>query len=82
MTMPSYDGTSNSTPAAPPPEPAADDGSGLVEIFLTVSVRCSDGAHHGVHRVPRAEAASLLARRIAVAGTEPPPSWSLEVPPS
>ena len=77
MTVPSYEAASNAiVPAAPPP-PADDDG-GLVEIFVTVAVRCSDGSHHGAHKVPRAEAARLIGMRYAVTGTQPPRGFNLE----
>jgi hypothetical protein len=56
----------------------AEDGE-LTEIFMTVAVRASDGAHHGVHRVPRAEASRLIAQKYAVGGDRPPRGWSLPV---
>jgi hypothetical protein len=81
MTQPSYGATSNSSPAAPPPEPAEDGGSGLVTVFITAgAVRTSAGPGPGVKRLPAAEAQRLLGQRLAVAGDRPPPSWNLEVP--
>jgi hypothetical protein len=79
MTQPSYEGASNASvsPAPPAQLPPGDDGD-LVEIFLTASVRTSDGSGHGVHRVPRAEASRLIAARVAVGGTQPPRGWNLE----
>ena len=80
MTPPSYEAASNAiVPAAPPGQlPPGDDDGDLVEIFLTVAVRCSDGSHHGAHKVPRAEAARLIGMRYAVTGTQPPRGFNLE----
>jgi hypothetical protein len=77
MTRPSYEATSNAVTPVPPAVDA--DGTDLVEVFLTVAVRCSDGAHHGVHRVPRAEASRLIAARLAVGGSNAPRWWNLPV---
>jgi hypothetical protein len=44
----------------------------LVPVFLTVGVRTSGGAGPGVVRVPRDEAARIVAGRHGVAGEEPP----------
>jgi hypothetical protein len=70
--------TSNAPEPVPPGLPPGDD-SDLVEIFLTVAVRTSDGSRHGVHQVPRAEAARLIAARHAVAGGNPPRGWTCQL---
>jgi hypothetical protein len=44
----------------------------LMAVFLTTAVRTSAGAGPGVRRVPRAEAAQLVARRHAVPGERAP----------
>jgi hypothetical protein len=80
MTVPSYEATSNSSPAMPPPEPAPAGDGDLVPVFLLVGVRTSAGPGPGVKHLPPAEAASLLARKIAVGGSNPPRGWNLEVP--
>jgi hypothetical protein len=70
VTRPSYAGAANATdPPVPPLDPGEDD---LVEVFVTVAVRCSDYAGHGVHRVGRAEAARLTGLRQAVYGSAVP----------
>ena len=52
----------------PQPEPMAD-------VYLTVACRTSAGPGPGHKRLPQAEAALLVARKHAVAGTEPPRSF-------
>ena len=52
----------------PEPEPLAD-------VFLTVGVRTSQGPGPGHKRLPAREAGLLVARKHAVAGTEPPRSY-------
>jgi hypothetical protein len=72
MTMPSYEAASNATvPPAPPPA-IPDDGSDPVPVFVLVGVRTSAGAGPGVRLVPPAEAARLVAARVAVHGDQPP----------
>jgi hypothetical protein len=67
--LPSYEATSNATG----PAPAALDSSGdPVPVFLVVGVVTSDGPGPGVKLLPPAEAASLVARRLAVSGDQPP----------
>jgi hypothetical protein len=44
----------------------------LVPVFLTVGVRTSGGIGPGVVRVPRIEAARIVAARHGVAGERPP----------
>lgn len=68
---------SNESPPLPPAPPA--DGAELVPVFLTLSVRTSDGSHHGVHHVPPAEAGWLVRMRYACYGDQPPAGWNLEV---
>jgi hypothetical protein len=66
--------TNASAPA--PFSPAAEDGDGgLVPVYLTAAVRTSGGPGPGVKRLPRAEAGSLVARRIAVHGDQPPTGY-------
>lgn len=45
---------------------------GLVPVFLTVAVRTSSGNGPGVVRVPREEAARLVAARHGVPGEQAP----------
>lgn len=44
----------------------------LVPVYLTVAVRTSGGPGPGVVRVPRLEAARIVADRHGVAGERPP----------
>jgi hypothetical protein len=75
--LPSYQGVSNATdPPIPPPDPG--DGS-LVEVFLTVAIRCSDGTGSGVHHVGAAEAQALVNSKMAIYGSRPPRGWNLPV---
>lgn len=71
--------TSNAgDPLLVPPEiPAPPDDAGLVPVFLTSAVRTSAGSTHGVKMVPPAEAARLVAARVAVHGDRPPRGWTL-----
>jgi hypothetical protein len=70
--LPSYQATSNATG----PEPAPPDASGdPVPVFLVVAVRTSDGPGPGAKLLPPAEAASLVGRKLAVAGFTPPRGW-------
>jgi hypothetical protein len=46
--------------------------AGLVTVYLTNAVGTSDGHGPGVKRLPVAEAATLVRRKVAVYGTEPP----------
>jgi hypothetical protein len=48
---------------------------GLVPVFLTVGVRTSGGNGPGVVRVPRDEAARLVAARHGVSGERPPKGY-------
>lgn len=50
----------------------AADSPDLVPVYLTVGVRTSGGPGPGVVRVPREEAARLVAARHGVAGERPP----------
>jgi hypothetical protein len=69
MTMPSYEAASNATvPPAPPPAIPDD----AVPVFVLFGVRTSAGAGPGVRLVPPAEAARLVAARVAVHGDQPP----------
>jgi hypothetical protein len=67
--LPSYQGTSNATGPAPAP---LDTSGEPVPVFLTSAVRTSAGPGPGVKLLPPAEAAGLVARRLAVAGDRPP----------
>jgi hypothetical protein len=44
----------------------------LVSVFVTTGIRTSGGAGPGVVRVPRDEAARIVAARHGVAGERPP----------
>jgi hypothetical protein len=46
----------------------------LADVYLTVGIRTSAGPGPGHKRLPQAEANLLVARKHAVAGTEPPRS--------
>jgi hypothetical protein len=50
------------------PEPLAD-------VYLTSAIRTSQGPGPGHKRLPASEAARLVARKYATAGTEPPRSF-------
>jgi hypothetical protein len=67
--LPSYEATSNAvTPEPPPP-----DTSGTpMTVFVTTAVRTSAGPGPGVKTLPPAEAASLIAMKYAVGGSQPP----------
>jgi hypothetical protein len=54
----------------------------LADVYLTVGVRTSDGPGPGYKRLPQREANLLVARKLAVAGTEPPRSFLGEAEPS
>lgn len=79
MTRPSYEGASNATVPPVPPPAIPDDGSDPVPVFVLVGVRTSAGAGPGVKHLPPAEAARLVAARVAVGGDKPPRGWNLEV---
>ena len=79
MTQPSYEGTSNVTvPPVPPPDPVAGEDD-KVACFVLNGTRTSDGPGPGVKRLDPAEAARLIAMKMAVAGDQPPRGWNLEV---
>jgi hypothetical protein len=68
---PSYAGTANA--ADPPVPPAGQEGGGeLVPVYLTTAVRTSAGPGPGPKLLPPAEASSLVGRRLAVYGDQPP----------
>ena len=48
----------------------------LADVFLTNATRTSTGPGPGPKRLPRAEAADLVQRRLAVYGTDPPRGFS------
>jgi hypothetical protein len=54
------------------PAPAPPDGPGLVAVYVTSAVRTSAGSDLGPKRVPPAEAARLVAAKLAVYGDRPP----------
>jgi hypothetical protein len=70
--LPSYSGTSNATGPAPAP---LDTSGTPVPCFLLNGVRTSQGPGPGPMMLPPAEAASLVARKLAVAGSTPPSGW-------
>jgi hypothetical protein len=72
---PSYAGATNAADPPVPPAPAPEDGREPVPVYLTNAVRTSAGPGPGVKYLPPAEAGSLVARRLAVHGTEPPRSF-------
>jgi hypothetical protein len=79
MTQPSYEAASNATvPPVPPDIPAGSDGD-LVPVFVLNAVRTSAGSGHGVKLVLPAEAARLVAAKLAVHGDQPPRGWNLPV---
>lgn len=45
---------------------------GLVTVYLTNAVATSDGHGPGVKRLPAAEAAALVRRKVAIYGPHPP----------
>jgi hypothetical protein len=61
-------------PPLVPPDPPAGPGDS-VPVFVTVAVRTSDGPGPGVRHLPPAEAQSLIGRRLAVHGEQPPRGW-------
>jgi hypothetical protein len=58
--------------AVPQPVPP---GTELADVYMTVAIRTSAGPWPGHKRLPQAEANLLIARKHAVAGTEPPRSF-------
>src|SRR5260370_30868802 len=58
--------------ATPQPVPP---GQELADVYMTVAIRTSAGPGPGHKRLPQAEANLLIARKHAVAGTEPPRSF-------
>jgi hypothetical protein len=65
-------------PPLVPPDIAADEGD-PVPVFLLNATRTSSGPGPGVRLLPPAEAARLIAMKMAVAGESPPRGWNLEV---
>jgi hypothetical protein len=63
---------SNESPPQPPEPP---DGGPEMSVFVTVAVRTSAGKTPGAVTLPVAEAQSLIGRRLAVAGDQPPRGW-------
>jgi hypothetical protein len=67
--LPSYGATANATTPVPPPPGGSGDP---VPVYLTTAVRTSQGPGPGPKMLPPAEASSLVARRLAVHGDQPP----------
>ena len=64
-------------PLVPPDIPAGEGDK--VACFVLNATRTSDGPGPGVKQLDPAEASRLIAMKMAVAGTQPPRGWNLEV---
>jgi hypothetical protein len=71
-------GASNAAGHPVPPGPGAGDRAApgpLAVVFLTNATMTSAGPGPGVKRLPAAEAAGLVARKLAIYGETPPTGW-------
>lgn len=48
------------------------DDAGMITVYLTNALATSDGPGPGAKRLPAAEAAALVGRKVAVYGSQPP----------